>query len=84
MEIPSRKQIFMCRLDVLFSFPFEVMDVDADDAKDSVLLPPGSPAADFSTETEILNPVAKKKVVVKKIAAKSELQSLTWVNIRIK
>lgn len=60
------------------------MDVDADDAKDSVPLPPGSAAADFSTETEIINPVPKKKVVVKKTAAKSELRFLTWVNIRIK
>ncbi|VCX40920.1 unnamed protein product [Gulo gulo] len=54
-----------------------VMDVDADDAKDSVPLPPGSPAADFSTETEIINPVPKKKVVVKKTAAKSQSSTST-------
>lgn len=74
----------MCCLYVLFSFPFEVMDLDTDDAKDSVPLSPGSPAADFSAETEIINPVSKKKVAVKKIAAKSEPQSLRWVNIKIK
>ncbi|XP_027424204.1 DNA topoisomerase 2-alpha isoform X1 [Zalophus californianus] len=49
-----------------------VMDLDADDAKDSVPLPTGSPAADFSADTEILNPVPKKKVAVKKTAAKSQ------------
>lgn len=54
-----------------------VMDVDADDAKDSVPLPPGSAAADFSTETEIINPVPKKKVVVKKTAAKSQSSTST-------
>ena len=84
MGILSRKQIFLCCLYVLFSFPFEVMDLDADDDKDSVPLPPGSPAADFSAETEIINPISKKKVAVKKMAAKGELQSSTWVNMRIK
>ncbi|XP_004395068.1 PREDICTED: DNA topoisomerase 2-alpha [Odobenus rosmarus divergens] len=49
-----------------------VMDLDADDAKDSVPLPAGSPAADFSADTEILNTVSKKKVAVKKTAAKSQ------------
>ncbi|XP_021560252.1 DNA topoisomerase 2-alpha [Neomonachus schauinslandi] len=49
-----------------------VMDLDAGDAKDSVPFPAGSPAADFSADTEILNPVSKKKVAVKKTAAKSQ------------
>ncbi|XP_006746252.1 DNA topoisomerase 2-alpha [Leptonychotes weddellii] len=49
-----------------------VMDLDADDAKDGVPFPAGSPAADFSADTEILNPVSKKKVAVKKTAAKSQ------------
>ncbi|XP_077921832.1 DNA topoisomerase 2-alpha [Halichoerus grypus] len=49
-----------------------VMDLDADEAKDSAPLPAGSPAADFSADTEILNPVSKKKVAVKKTAAKSQ------------
>uniref|UniRef100_A0A452Q8Z3 DNA topoisomerase 2 n=1 Tax=Ursus americanus TaxID=9643 RepID=A0A452Q8Z3_URSAM len=75
--ILDRKQIFMCCLYVLFSFPFEVMDLDTDDAKDSVPLSPGSPAADFSAETEIINPVSKKKVAVKKIAAKSQSSTST-------
>ncbi|XP_034882958.1 DNA topoisomerase 2-alpha [Mirounga leonina] len=48
-----------------------VMDLDADDAKDSVPFPAGS-AADFSADTEIPNPVSKKKVAVKKTAAKSQ------------
>uniref|UniRef100_A0A452UTV9 DNA topoisomerase 2 n=1 Tax=Ursus maritimus TaxID=29073 RepID=A0A452UTV9_URSMA len=54
-----------------------VMDLDTDDAKDSVPLSPGSPAADFSAETEIINPVSKKKVAVKKIAAKSQSSTST-------
>ncbi|XP_002924981.1 DNA topoisomerase 2-alpha isoform X1 [Ailuropoda melanoleuca] len=54
-----------------------VMDLDADETKDSVPLPPGSPAADFSAETEIINPVSKKKVAVKKIAAKSQSSTAT-------
>lgn len=83
MGIQSRKQILLCCLCVLFSFPFEVMDLDADDAKDSVPLSPGS-TADFLAETEIVNPLPKKKVAVKKIAPKSELQSFRWVNIGIK
>ncbi|XP_032285113.1 DNA topoisomerase 2-alpha [Phoca vitulina] len=49
-----------------------VMDLDAAEAKDSAPLPAGSPAADFSADTEILNPVSKKKVAVKKTAAKSQ------------
>ncbi|CAD7667206.1 unnamed protein product [Nyctereutes procyonoides] len=53
-----------------------VMDLDADDAKDSVPLSPGS-TADFSAETEIVNPLPKKKVAVKKIAPKSQSSSST-------
>lgn len=61
----------------------EVTDLDADDAKDSVPLSPSSSAADFPAETEIINPISKKKVTVKKIAAKSKPKSLRWVNIGI-
>lgn len=68
---------------VLFSFPFEVTDLNADDAKDNVPPPPSSPAADFPAVTKTTNPVPKKNVTVKKTAAKSEPQSLRWVNIGI-
>ncbi|KAF0874172.1 TOP2A topoisomerase, partial [Crocuta crocuta] len=54
-----------------------VMDLDADGAKDTVPLSLGSPAANFSAETEITNPVSKKKVVVKKTAAKSQPSTST-------
>lgn len=80
----DQEWIFMCCLSVLFSFPFEVMDLDADGAKDTVPLSLGSPAANFSAETEITNPISKKKVVVKKTAAKSEPQSFRWVNVGVK
>lgn len=84
MGTQRRKWIFVCCLYVLFSFPFEVMDLDAGGAKDSVPPSLDSPAADFSAETEIINPVSKKKVAVKKTAAKSEPQSFKRVNVRIK
>nr|XP_008517147.1 PREDICTED: DNA topoisomerase 2-alpha [Equus przewalskii] len=54
-----------------------VTDLDADDAKDSVPLSPSSSAADFPAETEIINPISKKKVTVKKIAAKSQSSTST-------
>ena len=68
---------------VLLSFPFEVTELDADDAEDNVPPPPSSPAADFPAVTETINPVPKKNVTAKKTAAKSEPQSLNWVNIGI-
>ena len=43
--------------------------------------PPSSPAADFPAVTETINPVPKKNVTAKKTAAKSEPQSLNWVNM---
>ncbi|XP_036124257.1 DNA topoisomerase 2-alpha [Molossus molossus] len=53
-----------------------VIDVDVDDAKDeakdNVPLSLSSPAADFPVEIEIVNPAPKKKVTVKKTAAKSQ------------
>lgn len=54
-----------------------VMDLDAGGAKDSVPPSLDSPAADFSAETEIINPVSKKKVAVKKTAAKSQSSTST-------
>ncbi|XP_011381397.1 DNA topoisomerase 2-alpha [Pteropus vampyrus] len=54
-----------------------VTDFDADDAKDDVPLSPSSPAADFPAETEIVNPVSKKNVTVKKTAAKSQASTST-------
>ena len=68
---------------VLLSFPFEVTELDADVAEDNVPPPPSSPAADFPAVTETINPVPKKNVTAKKTAAKSEPQSLNWVNIGI-
>lgn len=64
---------------VLLSFPFEVTELDADDAEDNAPPPPSSPAADFPAVTETINPVPKKNVTAKKTAAKSEPQSLNWV-----
>lgn len=75
---------FMCCLNVLFSFSLQVTDFDADDAKDDVPLSPSSPTADFPAETEIVNPVSKKNVTLKKTAAKSKPESLKWVNTGIK
>lgn len=77
-EGQSNKWIFLCSFYVLFSFSFEVIDLDSDDAKDNVLSP-NSPAADFPAETEIINPVSKKNVTVKK-TAKGEPKSQRWVN----
>ena len=73
----------MCCLNVLFSFPFEIIDLEADDAKDSVPLSSSPPATHFPDETEITNPVPKKNVTVKKTAAKSKPKSLRWVNVAI-
>lgn len=80
----SSKWNFMCCLNVLFSFSFEVTDFDDDDAKDDVPLSPSSPAADFPAETEVVNTVSQKNVTMKKTAAKSKPKSLKWVNIGIK
>lgn len=53
-----------------------VIDLDGDDAKDNVLSP-NSPAADFPAETEIINPVSKKNVTVKKTVAKGQSSTST-------
>ncbi|KAM5212626.1 DNA topoisomerase 2-alpha [Hipposideros larvatus] len=53
------------------------IDLDADDAKDDVPLSPSSSAADFPAETEIINPVSKKNVAVKKRAAKGQSSTST-------
>ena len=80
----DKSQIIVYCLYVLLSFPFEVTELDADDAEDNAPPPPSSPAADFPAVTETINPVPKKNVTAKKTAAKSEPQSLNWVNIGIK
>ncbi|XP_008561481.1 PREDICTED: DNA topoisomerase 2-alpha [Galeopterus variegatus] len=54
-----------------------VMKLEADDAKDSVPLSSGPPAVDLPAETEIINPVFKKNVTVKKTAAKSQSSTST-------
>ncbi|KAM9210098.1 DNA topoisomerase 2-alpha [Dugong dugon] len=54
-----------------------VMDIDADDTKDNVLPSSSSPTADLPAETEIINPVSKKNVKVKKTAAKSQSSTST-------
>ncbi|XP_014646199.1 PREDICTED: DNA topoisomerase 2-alpha [Ceratotherium simum simum] len=59
-----------------------VTDLDADDAKDSVPLSPSSPAADLPAETEIINPISKKKVTVKKIAKSQPSTSTTGAQKR--
>lgn len=82
-EGQNSKGIYMRHLVYYFHFSYEVMDLDADDAKDSVPLSPSSPAADSPAKTEIINPVSKKNVTVKKTAAKGEPKSLRWVNIGI-
>nr|XP_030695599.1 DNA topoisomerase 2-alpha isoform X2 [Globicephala melas] len=54
-----------------------VTDLNADDAKDNVPPPPSSPAADFPAATKTTNPVPKKNVTVKKMAAKSQSSTST-------
>ncbi|XP_037664642.1 DNA topoisomerase 2-alpha [Choloepus didactylus] len=54
-----------------------VMDLDTDDAKDNVPLSSSSPPADLPAETEVINPVSKKGVTVKKTAAKSQSSTST-------
>ncbi|XP_066119778.1 DNA topoisomerase 2-alpha [Saccopteryx bilineata] len=54
-----------------------VTDLNVDGAKDSVPLPPSSSAADFPAETDVINLASKKKVTVKKIAAKSQSSTST-------
>uniref|UniRef100_A0A452ED77 DNA topoisomerase 2 n=1 Tax=Capra hircus TaxID=9925 RepID=A0A452ED77_CAPHI len=73
----DKAQIFMYCLYVLLSFPFEVTELDADDAEDNVPPPPSSPAADFPAVTETINPVPKKNVTAKKTAAKSQSPTST-------
>uniref|UniRef100_A0A671FW24 DNA topoisomerase 2 n=1 Tax=Rhinolophus ferrumequinum TaxID=59479 RepID=A0A671FW24_RHIFE len=51
------------------------IDLGAGDAQDDVPLSPSSSAADFPDETEIIKPVSKKNVAVKKRAAKGEPKS---------
>lgn len=53
------------------------IDLDADNAKDNIPLSPSSSAADFPAETEIINPVSKKNVAVKKRAAKGQSSTST-------
>lgn len=65
----------MCCLYALFSFLFEEIDLGAGDAQDDVPLSPSSSAADFPAETEIIKPVSKKNVAVKKREAKGEPKS---------
>uniref|UniRef100_A0A671FSQ2 DNA topoisomerase 2 n=1 Tax=Rhinolophus ferrumequinum TaxID=59479 RepID=A0A671FSQ2_RHIFE len=52
-------------------------DLGAGDAQDDVPLSPSSSAADFPDETEIIKPVSKKNVAVKKRAAKGQSSTST-------
>lgn len=49
-----------------------VIDLEADDAKDSVPSSSSPPTADFPAETEIMKPSSKQNVTVKKTTAKSQ------------
>ncbi|XP_055983373.1 DNA topoisomerase 2-alpha [Sorex fumeus] len=54
-----------------------VMDLDADDVKNDVPVSPSPLAADLTAKTETTEPISKKKVTVKKTAAKSQSSTTT-------
>ncbi|XP_006156002.1 DNA topoisomerase 2-alpha isoform X2 [Tupaia chinensis] len=54
-----------------------IVDLEVDDAKNSVPVSSSLPATDSPAETEIINPASKKNVTVKKTAAKSQSSTST-------